>query len=67
MTLQQIKDFNTKIDNHLYDQGIITEGFYLKQAEKLYKRLLKSSNQNLITTTTQPLSLVLEITLKPKS
>lgn len=41
MTLQQIKDFNTKFDNHLYDQGIITEGFYLKQAEKLVQKVTK--------------------------
>ncbi len=41
MTLKQIKDFNTKIDNHLYNQGIITEGFYLKQAEKLVYKVNK--------------------------
>ena len=41
MTLQQIKDFNTKIDSHLYDQGIITEDFHLKQAEKLVHKVNK--------------------------
>lgn len=41
MTLKQIKDFNTKIDSHLYNQGIITEDFYLKQAEKLVHKVNK--------------------------
>ncbi len=41
MTLQQIKDFNSKIDSHLYDQGIITEDFHLKQAEKLVQKVNK--------------------------
>lgn len=39
MTLKQKKDFNSKVDRYLYDEGILTAGFISEQSEKIVQKV----------------------------
>ena len=39
MTLKQKKDFNSKVDRYLYDEGILTEGFICEQSYKIVQKV----------------------------